>query len=91
MDSLLWCGSICLSICSTSTTITYREWAILSTKPAFHSATRTTMAVAALDTLVAAGPFQFGADFGNLVVARLHEAGGNAVMALREIKRRPYD
>lgn len=48
-------------------------------------------AVAALDTLMLAGPFQFGVDFGNLVVARLHEQLGNVAAALRAVRRRPYD
>ena len=49
------------------------------------------VAVARLDTLMAAGPFQFGVDFGNLVVARLHEKRGDIAAALRAIRRRPYD
>ena len=49
------------------------------------------VAVALLDTLMAAGPFQFGVDFGNLVVARLHEERGAIASALRAIRRRPYD
>ena len=47
--------------------------------------------VARLDTLMAAGPFQFGVDFGNLVVARLQEQRGDIPAALRAIRRRPYD
>ena len=48
-------------------------------------------AVAALDTLMMAGPFQFGVDFGNIVIARLHERLGDVPAALRAIRRRPYD
>jgi TolB-like protein len=44
-----------------------------------------------LDSALATGPYVFGADFGNLLVARLHEAGGDATAALRAIRRRPYD
>ncbi|CAN5302886.1 hypothetical protein BH09GEM1_BH09GEM1_42070 [soil metagenome] len=47
--------------------------------------------VARLDTLMAAGPFQFGVDFGNLVVARLQEQRGNIPAATRAIRPRPYD
>jgi hypothetical protein len=48
-------------------------------------------AVARLDSLMAAGPFQFGVDFGNLVVARLREELGDTASALRAVRRRPYD
>lgn len=47
--------------------------------------------VVRLDALLAAAPYVFGIDFGNLVVARLHEAQGNNALALRAVRRRPYD
>jgi hypothetical protein len=36
-------------------------------------------------------PYQFGVDFGNLVLARLYERHGDVPAASRVIARRPYD
>lgn len=47
--------------------------------------------VAQLDTAVQQGPYIFGTDFGNLVVARLLEQQGDVAGALRAVRRRPYD
>lgn len=48
-------------------------------------------AVIRLDSMLAAAPYVFGIDFGNLVVARLYEALGDPALALRAVRRRPYD
>ncbi len=37
------------------------------------------------------GPYVFGIDFANLVLARLYEARGDRAAALRAARRRPYD
>lgn len=47
--------------------------------------------VARLDSMMVTAPFQFGVDFGNLVLARLHEGSGDHAAALRAVQRRPYD
>ena len=47
--------------------------------------------VSRLDSLLAEGPYVFGSDWGNLALARLYEARGDAVSALRVVRRRPYD
>jgi len=47
--------------------------------------------LAHLDSALAEGPYQFGIDFGNLVLARLHDEHGDRAAALRAIRRRPYD
>jgi hypothetical protein len=44
-----------------------------------------------LDSLLAVAPYQFGVDFGNLVLAHLYELRGDAPAALRAVRRRPYD
>lgn len=47
--------------------------------------------VARLDSMLASGPYVFGSDWGNLVLARLHESRGDREAALRVLDRRPYD
>lgn len=56
-----------------------------------QSSTQGPSLVAQLDTAMQQGPYVFGSDFGNLVVARLLEAQGDAAAALRAVRRRPYD
>ena len=47
--------------------------------------------VARLDSTMLAAPFQFGVDFGNIMLARLYEEQHDIPSALRVIRRRPYD
>jgi hypothetical protein len=47
--------------------------------------------VARLDSILVSGPYVFGIDFGNIVLARLYEARGDRTAALRVIRRRSYD
>jgi hypothetical protein len=44
-----------------------------------------------LDSLARRGPYQFGIDFANLVLARLQAQRGDTVSALQAVRRRPYD
>ncbi|MEI6738704.1 MAG: protein kinase [Gemmatimonadaceae bacterium] len=59
------------------------------TAPAAGTAAAT--AAARLDSLISVAPFQFGMDFGPLVLARIQEARGDLPAALVSIRRRPYD
>ncbi|MGQ0642138.1 MAG: protein kinase domain-containing protein [Gemmatimonadaceae bacterium] len=47
--------------------------------------------VTRLDSILVSGPYVFGIDFANLVLARLYEARGDRSAALRAVRRRPYD
>ena len=47
--------------------------------------------VAKLDSAMREAPYQFGVDFGNLVLARVQEALGDRAAALAAVRRRPYD
>ncbi len=47
--------------------------------------------VARLDSILLSGPYVFGIDFANLVLARLYEARNDRAAALRAVRRRPYD
>jgi hypothetical protein len=47
--------------------------------------------VADLDSAMREAPYQFGVDFGNLVLARLYEELGDRAAALGALRRRPYD
>ena len=49
------------------------------------------VALARLDSVLVTGPYVFGGAFGNLVLARLLNARGEHVAALRAVRRRPYD
>ena len=52
---------------------------------------RAAAALASLDTMMVSGPLQFGADFGNLLLARAYATFGDTSAAFRAIRRRPYD
>ncbi len=55
------------------------------------AATNAGTLVARLDSMLAAAPYVFGVDFGNLVLARLYETRSEHAAALRVLRRRPYD
>ena len=48
-------------------------------------------AITRLDSALVAGPFAFGIDFGNIVLARVQRRVGDFSAAHRTIRRRPYD
>ncbi len=52
---------------------------------------RATTAVARLDSALVDAPYEFGIDFGNLVLARIQRHLGDFGAAQRTIHRRPYD
>jgi hypothetical protein len=64
---------------------------VLAAELAFAGDTPARRAAAArLDSLMRTGPALFGADFGNIVVARLFAADGEYARALAALRRRPY-
>ncbi len=56
-----------------------------------RSAPAAAAAVARRATMLAAAPYAFCRDVGNLVGARLYESRGVPALALRAVRRRPYD